>query len=551
MKTPHSTNWSKIRRNYGGKLPVALNSLKEYIQPDNGLHGICPECGEKVISRMSRKFDEWGNPKMRKHFAHLKSNEQCPIHLRNVGRWELRQKSVFPVSWCQTAIIHEEGGTQKHKLIDVFSPTSKDIIEFERDLNSPSVASLDQFFSTCKARTSWIFKSTLSDVKRKLEIIELKESNLSDFKARQQPDAYYKQRIDGRDSAVLFRGDLSLEEQTTLHGYSFLNLSGKAFLSISPDKLERFPINTQEDWAFGIVHSISDLMGIYRPTFRVDARFGDESALRMVRYIDESSDALREAGGPLKLVGANSSRSVFIPKPNLKESDPVIFIGKPEDLSDIKPEEILKVALAEKSNSQLIYFEDENIDLMEAYIQKLKEVNAWVNSKMIEIDELGQYLDNTYVPEILELTQIHNEEALDLSINKRYGNEIFESNDIEVIARASKLIEEEIVSRQNQILKQKEEEKVQATKLQKSIKRKIKLKGQKPSKEDQVATHERIENMIETSNSLIGKRVFTSYRDYGYGTIIGFVSGYTKIELDKPHEGGAIGIVILDYVEFE
>lgn len=378
----------QIRRLYGGKLPVAFAEDKKLIKPTKGLHGICPECGQEVISK-TFKLDKEGKPVKRNHFAHLKDHSCCTTEQRSEGLWHLRQKAVFPVDWCEIPIPKETPEGKKYRFTDVCSYSSKYIIDFESSLEGRQVQERDQFYADCNVRSSWVFQASLDKTIKKLDIISLTNKTLDVFKARQQDRIFYQRLIDSRWPCVLIQGDLPLSQHTTLTGMPFLNLSNKAYLVIAPDRRERFEIDISQEWALGIIYSPGDLMGTYRPSFRTDAQLGDESAIRMQEYVNTAGEALKKAGGPLKLLKVDTSRKVSFRYASPKSES---VDGEHTDQSgiDITPEEVVQAYHAETLGSIL----DCNFDELEkarAFYRHFSEMKARAKQQQIENEGLEEY----------------------------------------------------------------------------------------------------------------------------------------------------------------
>jgi hypothetical protein len=541
----------KIRRLYGGKLPVALDENGDFIKPSDGVHGVCPECGGYVVSKMNRKYDHLGLPLIRNHFAHTPKNPECGIHFRSEGIWHLRQKAVFPIDWCEKTIIRDEPEGKKYKFIDVYTSDIKYTLDFESSVEGREVNQRDEFYTSCNVRSSWIFKTTLKDVREKLEIVSLTHKNLSDFKAKQKSDQFYKFYIDRRDATVLIRGDLPISGHTTLSGMPFLNINETAFLMLAPDRDERFFIDTRNDWIFGFVMSIGDMMGKFRPTFRADAQTGDESAQRMYDYVRASSGALVKAGGALKYVRANEEKPFISVKENYSSSKTETSPSQ-TDLSSISVIDILNAFINNNGDlSELINCEGNDVDSMRAYRDYLNNLRAKIKDEEIIKEGLDAYRRNNITPEFLNLEDFENINPKDHQILFDSERGLYEHKIKEALEKAESLVSKKIDQRELELQQALEEKlRLEEEKIRKEEERKLREEKRQENirlfeEKMRAAKEEQLKSQITQSpqltkpisrndgslNNWIGKKVKGSF---GRGVVVKIIDGgYLKIEIER------------------
>lgn len=409
-----------IKNHYGGKLPVALNENDKWIKPDNGIHGWCPECGGKVISKISAKYDLKGRPQRRNHFAHYPSNPECSIHNREEGLWHLRQKAVFPIDWCEKTVIKTSQleKRNRHRFVDVYSNEAKYTLEFESNIAGRDIKERDQFYTECNVRTSWIFKSSISSAKNDLEIIPLTDDTLHHLKAKQRPRRFYQSYIDKPFfRGVLLRGDIPISEHTTLAGMTFLNFSESLYLAVCPDKNERFKIDTTQEYVLGNLMSPANFLRVFRPHFRTEAQQGDESAIRMEQWAMNAAKKLIDAGGEYKLVGAGKKSAHFFENRKIQKKDlaedilSVINKITGQDIVDLyEAGEIDKIV-------DCVYDADDmGNDLMRKLRYEAKQME-------IERQELAQYKRGSITPSIIDLEEFSNIDPIDHSTFSEWEEE--------------------------------------------------------------------------------------------------------------------------------
>ena len=92
------------------------------VQPHPKLRGICPHCGEEMVSKCGRS-KVW-------HWAH-KSRKMCDPWWENETEWHRAWKNEFPIEWQE--VSHTDQANGERHIADVKVPSGL-VVEFQ---NSP------------------------------------------------------------------------------------------------------------------------------------------------------------------------------------------------------------------------------------------------------------------------------------------------------------------------------------------------------------------------------------------------------------------------------
>lgn len=105
------------------------------VDPQPKLHGVCPHCGEEMVSKCGR-IKVW-------HWAH-KSREVCDPWWENETEWHRAWKKNFPKEWQEISKVDEKTG-ERH-IADVKTPDGL-VVEFQHSpISSEELMARENFY---------------------------------------------------------------------------------------------------------------------------------------------------------------------------------------------------------------------------------------------------------------------------------------------------------------------------------------------------------------------------------------------------------------------